>query len=279
MMRYRPFLTVASVLALASLLFSAPALANLEVNYDFSWNDDFDRCQGSGYNINIDITNQYPNQIQITRVGVHLDWQSPGEYHDDYQHSGWMGTGDGHWTSIFIPIPQDAYVGDHSYDILVEFEVQDGNGTYTDSMQIFDWNFYVESSRYPEAQTKRGEAINAIDELNTWKFESQEANDRAQQAHDAFNNAENFFNAQDYDNAITEYDNAITWASEAIDIEQGHDPGGNGNGDGGWSFDASVDWDSIGTGVSSGGFMMLIVITLISTLVAMPLIYYFSKTW
>ena len=89
LMRYSSFLTVAGALAFASLLISGAALANLDVNYHFSWNDDIERYPGNGYEMVIDITNQFPNPILITRVAVHLDWQPGGQFYGDASLSGW----------------------------------------------------------------------------------------------------------------------------------------------------------------------------------------------
>jgi hypothetical protein len=143
-MSKRAVLTSMAVVVLALALFSRPVLASIEVHNDFSWGDDTDREQGNGYNIDIQIINQYEWPIWVNQVGARMDWQEPEECHWGEGNPDIMNPGDSFSTSVFVPIPEDTWEGEHGFDILVQMNVEYGDGTQPENWQEFRTGFYVD---------------------------------------------------------------------------------------------------------------------------------------
>ncbi len=142
MMEKRNRIMTLSVLAIVVLLFSGSALANLEVNHSYHWENESDRCQGNGYTINVHVQNQWDYPIEITSIGVIMDWQDPNQYYDYFTVR--LEPGDGHDAQIYIQIPTETYVGDHNFQITVDYTPQQETGAEQEQVSIDGWDFYVE---------------------------------------------------------------------------------------------------------------------------------------
>lgn len=279
MMEKSNWIMILAALAIVVLMFSGSALAYLEVNHSYQWENESDRCQGNAYLINLDITNHHSESIRITRLGIHMDWQDPIDFYTNGAQSGWLINGAVFNTGIMIGIPEDAYVGNHYFEIQVDYEIDVNGNIMTEYSSTNGNDFYVESSN---ALSKRDEAINVISNVNSMYFESEEAANRADEANFAFNDAESYYNMNDWDNAISMYDQAINFGNEAIALENDYDPssGSSGGDDSGGIFGdggTSIDWNSIDVGIPAGATTLLFLALLIGTIVVMPVVYFLSK--
>ena len=122
------------------------------------------------------------------------------------------------------------------------------------------------------AEDKRFEASELLGELNSRNWENQDAMDSLNQANDAFDGGMGFYDNQEWQNAINFFNDAISLGEEAIVYEEAGDviddmgldiPWGDG-----------VDIESIGQGVRSADFPILMGIIFISIFVIMPVTYY-----
>ena len=143
MMEKRNWLMTLGALAIVVSMFSGSALAYLEVNHSYHWENESDRSQGNGYSINLEIWNHWDYPIEINNVGIHMDWQQPGEYDYD-MNTAWLDPETSYGATFFIYIPVDAYIGDHNYNIQIEYRAYQVDITTDESWPVEGWDFFVE---------------------------------------------------------------------------------------------------------------------------------------
>ena len=133
---------MAMILALGQCV---AAQQDIDIMTNTMWYDESDRYPGNGYDIEITVNNYWGLPIEIQLIQVHMDWQGPDEHFNDYNIH-WLNDGESAFTTIHVDIPPDAAIGNHMYDVNVEFDVHDPAGVYyTTWSEGFD-GFFVEQS-------------------------------------------------------------------------------------------------------------------------------------
>jgi len=98
--------------------------ADLTVSYNFSKNP----CpQGEESTVSISIKNPNDDQIKITDVGIHFDWQPTDIYVIDdgiQSNPPTLATAASHSSSITFSVQSDVSLGMHTYDILINYEIK-----------------------------------------------------------------------------------------------------------------------------------------------------------
>ena len=123
-----------------------------------------------------------------------------------------------------------------------------------------------------EAEDRRFEASELLGELNSRDFESQDARISLDDANSAFDAGMSFYDNQEWQNAIDFFNDAIFLGGQAVAYEEAGENIDE-QPDMGIPLGGEIDIDSIGQGVSSDDFPMLMGIIFISIFVVLPVTY------
>ena len=97
----------------------------LTVKYSFSKNP----CeQGESSSLMIDITNPNDDQIKLTWIGIHFDWDPKDDVYtidsNVKNNPKILASGQKHSSTISFSIEKDTTLGDHVYDIRINYELK-----------------------------------------------------------------------------------------------------------------------------------------------------------
>jgi len=121
-----------------------------------------------------------------------------------------------------------------------------------------------------EAEDRRSEASELLGELNSRNWESQTAMEKLEQANNAFDEGMNFYDNQEWQNAIDSFNDTIYLGGEAVAYEEA--------GEIIEDIDLGIPWgevdiESIGQGVRSSDFPILMGLIFVSVFVILPVTY------
>jgi len=119
------------------------AAGDFEVKKSFSDNPGE---QGDYVTVDIIITNNDDNQCRIYWLGIHFDWMEEDIYviSDDVSEENpeTIASGDTETFDITFEIPSNVLTGTHTYDILFQYELQDG---WFDAWNDYRWQSDIQT--------------------------------------------------------------------------------------------------------------------------------------
>ena len=172
--------------------------------------------QGDISSVRIIFQNNIADELEITRIGIHLDWMPPNDFYSydlSANPASILGFGNYTFELTNIPFLAGASPGSHSYFVSVDY-IQNNFTDFWDSpsftIQIHDGSKKIFNELLPQIVAKMTKAT----------YESTEAQSLLQQATTEYEQAIALANDEKWQEAVTSLQNAFDYLDQAEAAEQ-----------------------------------------------------------